>query len=95
MFYCDKCGLCCKMLNLFELPPEFKFLKSYDDGTGKCEFLKNNLCIKYEDRPDICNSKILYEKFYKEKMSKEEYSKLMKNECKKIKKIYKNLENNK
>lgn len=90
MEYCDKCGVCCKLFKLINFSGEFEFLKEYDDGTGKCKYLKNNLCSIYDNRPLFCNSKLLYEEKYKFKMSEQEYYKFLKKECNILKNIYKN-----
>lgn len=88
MQYCDKCGVCCKLFHLLNFTGEFIFLKEYDDGTGKCKYLKDNLCTIYDNRPIYCNSELLYEKIYKFKMNKKEYYKFLKEECTKLKKLY-------
>lgn len=89
MEYCDKCGICCKLFRFIEFSGEFEFLKEYDDGTGKCKYLKDNLCTIYNKRPLLCNSEMLYEQKYKSKISKQEYYNFLKEQCNILKKIYK------
>lgn len=59
--YCSQCGLCCKKLNRLNLPEQYKYL---DNGEGVCKYLKGKLCTIYNHRPDICNSKKMYELLY-------------------------------
>lgn len=90
MDYCDKCGICCKLFKLLHSLEMVEYLREYDDGTGKCKYLKNNLCTIYDKRPLLCNSELLYDKKYKTLMSKEEYYKFLKKQCDILKTIYKN-----
>lgn len=67
-FICRNCGECCKVFRMFpknrkELIKHFEKhfgfkLKSYDNFEiiirGECEHLKNNKCLKYEERPGKC-----------------------------------------
>lgn len=67
-FECDRCGICCKHID--SIPQ----LKEFDSGNGRCiHLLDNNLCSIYADRPDICNVEKMYEKHFKDSISKEEY----------------------
>ena len=77
-FFCDKCGICCKILQHI---PE---LREYDRGDGICKYLENNLCIIYENRPDICNVEKTYRRF-SDQLTKEEYYQLVAKYCKKLK----------
>jgi|Wag4MinimDraft_16_1082657.scaffolds.fasta_scaffold00154_6 hypothetical protein len=76
-FNCDQCGLCCTKLSNNDL------YKELDRGDGTCRFLncETMLCKIYENRPLICNIDLAYEKFFKEKMSLEEYYLLNKKHC--------------
>lgn len=71
-FNCDKCGACCK-----NLPPGIPLNR----GDGVCKYLENNLCTIYETRPDICRVGTLYDRFFKDKMTEEEYIKLTHETC--------------
>lgn len=77
MYKCNKCGKCCKSLNLNKL---------YDNlnrGDGVCIYLdeENNLCKIYKDRPLICNIDKAYNEYFKYIYSKEEYYKINKEVC--------------
>ncbi len=80
MFKCDKCGLCCKKLNLSPL------YRNLDRGDGVCIHLNGNLCRIYETRPLICRVDECYEAFFKEKMSLEEFYRLNEEMCNILKK---------
>lgn len=74
-FHCDKCGLCCRSLAYV---PQ---LAAFDRGDGVCRYLAgNNLCIIYENRPDICNVEKMYS-FFASQMSKEDYYSIMEQSC--------------
>ena len=76
MFECIKCGICCKKINNI---PE---LNKYDDGNGRCIHLSvDNLCSIYSSRPEICNVDVMYEKQYKNIMSREEYDRVNTEGC--------------
>ena len=67
-FVCDKCGLCCRNLQLSCL---------YDDlnrGDGICKHLDlaTNLCRIYTQRPIKCNVNMGY-MLFKDSMTIEEY----------------------
>lgn len=44
MFYCDRCGACCRNLRKSKLYAEL------DRGDGTCRYLAGNLCSIYENR---------------------------------------------
>lgn len=66
-FPCNSCGLCCKNIGHIEE------LKSFDNGDGTCMYLENNMCRIYATRPLICRIDEMYEQFFHEQLSKEEY----------------------
>lgn len=67
-FECDRCGICCQHID--SIPQ----LKEFDSGDGRCiHLLENNLCEIYLDRPDICNVEKMYEKYFKDNISEDEY----------------------
>lgn len=78
-FICDKCGECCKHIDLI---PE---LKKFNNN-GSCRFLDNNLCTIYNIRPSSCNRFLLFEK-YKDFMTEEEFVDAIYYYCKKLKEI--------
>jgi len=62
MFPCSGCGLCCQNIQ------EIKELSKFDLGNGVCKYfdIKNNSCLIYENRPDICRiEKMFNVKYYK------------------------------
>lgn len=69
MFACDCCGLCCKNIRLSTL------YAGLDRGDGICKFFddKKALCTIYENRPIECNVDAMYDKFFSEEMTKEEF----------------------
>lgn len=68
MFRCDRCGICCQHIDLI---PQ---LKEFDSGNGRCiHLLENNLCEIYFERPDICNVEKMYELYFKDSISEDEY----------------------
>lgn len=81
MFNCSMCGECCRHINLI---PE---LTEFDNGSGVCIYLQGNLCSIYENRPDICNVDVMYEKKFKTKYTKEEFYKVNQDACKEIMKL--------
>lgn len=77
---CDKCGACCKNLKNNDLYADL------DRGDGICKYLnENNLCAIYETRPDKCNVDKMYELYFKEAFSKDEYNNVNYKACKKLK----------
>ena len=61
-------------------------MKAFDRGDGVCKYLnENNLCSIYETRPTICNVDELYEKFYRDKISREGWYRLQYEGCRKLK----------
>lgn len=67
MFLCDQCGKCCEKVYTSEM---YRYLA---DDTGRCKYLKDNLCSIYENRPLICRVDEMYESYYKEVMTLEEF----------------------
>ena len=81
MFYCDRCGACCRHL---ELSPLYREL---DRGDGICKYLSGNLCSIYENRPLLCRVDASYDAFFKDVMSRETYSNLNYVSCNELKKL--------
>ncbi|MBR3722497.1 MAG: YkgJ family cysteine cluster protein [Selenomonadaceae bacterium] len=77
MFPCDKCGLCCRLVNHSNLANE----------KGVCKYLdeKSNLCKIYEKRPLFCRVDEYYDKYCKDDMTREAFYALNKNYCQMIK----------
>ena len=79
-FPCDNCVLCCKHIELI------KELEKFDSGNGSCKYLtEDNICSIYDQRPDACDVKKMYESIYKKKINEKEYIELTRGECKQIK----------
>lgn len=78
-FNCTKCGACCRsipdnVLKLFNLPKA---------SSGGCGHLKqDNTCEIYLTRPDVCNTKTMWNKVYHTSLTWEEYCKLSEEICK-------------
>ena len=81
MFFCDKCGLCCKQVGKSHI------YKELDRGDGVCKYFddKSKLCTIYENRPIFCRVDEMYELCFKKNMTKEEYYNLNYKSCSKFK----------
>lgn len=79
MFECDKCGCCCRHLDKSEL------YKELDRGDGICRYLEGNICSIYETRPVLCRVDLSYDLYFKDYMDREEYYRLNRETCKKLK----------
>lgn len=92
-YQCKKCGMCCKRVDLIDV------MKKYDRGDGICVYLnEDNKCKIYKKRPNLCNGKYVYEKFYSH-MTVEEYHKMIAEYCKvirgeEIERLYQNKQGN-
>lgn len=78
LFLCNKCGLCCKRINLIEQ------LVKYDNGQGVCMYLIDNLCSIYEKRPLVCRVSDMYKVFFFKYFSKPEYYRLNMEMCRNL-----------
>ena len=79
MFVCDKCGCCCRHLNLS------KAYASLDRGDGVCRYLTGNLCSIYESRPLLCRMDESYRAIFQFVMSRQDYDRLNAEECQRLK----------
>lgn len=79
MFYCDKCGECCKHLKGISIYADL------DRGDGVCKYLEGNLCSIYDERPMFCRVDECYDLFFKDEYSREEYDLLNSEMCNKLK----------
>ena len=70
MFQCDQCVKCCEKVGSSKL---YGFLA---DSTGKCKFLNDNKCSIYAQRPLICRVDEMYEHYYKDSMTRDEFYEL-------------------
>lgn len=82
MFKCDCCGLCCMNLSNSDLYSDL------DRGDGVCIYfnIDTKLCSIYDHRPTKCNIDKMYELFFKEKISIEEYYQMNYKACDMLKK---------
>ena len=80
-FHCDRCGLCCQRVGFSEV------YKHLDRGDGVCRYYEvvTHRCSIYDIRPVICNVEMFYERFMKQKMSKEDFFALNYTVCLKLK----------
>ena len=74
-FFCSQCGECCK--NIRHIPA----LAGHADKNGCCKYLKNNLCTIYENRPEVCRVDLMYEKYYSNKYTLQEFYTLNESIC--------------
>ena len=83
MFHCDKCGKCCQYIGR---SPIYSFL---DRGDGVCRYYEDNtkLCSIYKNRPVICRVDDMYDLYFKEMMTKEEYYELNYQSCMQLKEL--------
>lgn len=79
MFTCDRCGACCRHLNLNSIYSDL------DRGDGVCRYLIGNLCSIYASRPLKCRVDESYDLYFKDLYSKEEYYEINKLMCIKLK----------
>lgn len=77
-FHCSQCGECCRHINLVPQLAEF------DQGNGVCINLRGNKCAIYENRPEICNVDLMYEKYFASTFSREEFYALNEVACREL-----------
>ena len=76
----DNCGECCRHINLVD------GLKHLQNGDGVCQYLVDNRCSIYEDRPDLCRYEKVYE-MMKDRFTIEEYDKISVQYCEQLQNI--------
>lgn len=96
-FNCTMCGMCCKKIGQAVEASKILVSRGSEDEqiigianfpfkcdeTGKCEMLGDgNICKVYDNRPLICNVEKLYEKYYKNEMSKQNFFDINEQICK-------------
>ena len=69
IFPCNNCGACCKSIRL---SMQTAWL---DRGDGVCRHFDNiqNTCTIYENRPEVCNVRVMYEQHYQSQFSWTEF----------------------
>ena len=81
MFKCDKCGQCCRNLDMSSIYGELH------NGDGICKYLDGNLCGIYSTRPILCRVDESYELYFKNIMARDKYEELNYEVCIMLKKI--------
>ena len=79
-FPCDRCGECCRHIE------RILQLKYFDRGDGVCKYLDGNLCSIYKNRPDICRVDKMYEQYFYNQYTREEFYRLNVLACNALKK---------
>lgn len=76
---CEGCkAYCCRIVG--------RILKELDRGDGICLYLnENNRCEIYDHRPFICNTDRVYEKYFKDKYTKDEWINMNLKSCEELK----------
>lgn len=72
IFPCSQCGECCK--HIAGIPE----LEKYDNGSGMCIHLVNNLCSIYKERPQVCRGNYIYDTYFKGMPVKDFYEEMKK-----------------
>jgi Fe-S-cluster containining protein len=81
-FKCSRCGICCLHVDLM---PGFAHMALTD---GRCRHLTiDNLCAIYEERPDMCRTDFVYEKYFSKTLSTDNYNLLIDELCNQLKTI--------
>lgn len=82
MINCSDCNAnCCRQVG------KFSYMKDYDRGDGTCKYLdQDNRCMIYENRPQVCNTDLLYERYYSRFMTREQYDKANSEACEQLRK---------
>ena len=78
MFPCNRCGQCCRHLHLSTLYARL------DRGDGVCRYLDetSSLCTVYDHRPLLCNVDAMYDLYFSQFMTREEYYEQNRKSCK-------------
>ncbi len=79
-FPCDCCGECCRHIG--NIPQ----LKAYDIGNGVCKYLEGNLCTIYETRPEICRVDTMYDRYFSNFYTREDFYRINTAGCAELKK---------
>ena len=82
MINCSNCNAnCCRQVG------KFAYMRNYDRGDGTCKYLdKDNRCMIYENRPPVCNTDLLYERYYSRFMTREQYDEANAVACEQLRK---------
>ena len=61
--------------------------KNMLNADGSCKYLINNDCSIYENRPEFCNVKVMYEKYYQNDYSLQEFYQLNADVCNQLQEL--------
>jgi hypothetical protein len=77
MFLCSGCGICCQHLD------KNSIYASFHDGNGICRHYDeiSQRCLIYDTRPLLCRIDDIYPVLFADKLSLEEYYRLVKKSC--------------
>lgn len=78
-FNCSRCGECCGHID--KVPQ----LAQFDIGNGTCIHLHDNLCSIYLSRPEVCRVDTMYEKYYSNQYTRDEFYRLNEDACTQLK----------
>ena len=72
---CKNCkAYCCRKIGLLN--------KDLDRGDCVCKYLtKDNKCAIYEDRPELCNTVHIYNKYFRNRYTPEEWNNMNRQAC--------------
>jgi Fe-S-cluster containining protein len=77
VFPCNQCGACCKSIRL---STQTAWL---DRGDGVCRNFNDaeNTCTIYDNRPEICNVHLMYERHYQHQFTWDEFVQVNQKAC--------------
>ena len=83
MFKCERCGSCCRNILLSPI------YSKLDRGDGVCKYYDDRslLCTIYDDRPLECNVDCMYDKYFSNEMTREEYYEMNYAGCKVLREL--------
>lgn len=59
--------------------------KEMDRGDGACKFLTDdNRCSIYDHRPMICNTDMIWNSFFRGRVTREEFDRMNENSCREL-----------
>lgn len=80
---CSNCtALCCRQMG--------KIIPEFDRGDTICKYLDEdtNKCTIYEQRPFICDTVRIYNKYFKDKYTPEEWNEINQRACESLNEQY-------
>lgn len=80
MIDCTGCRACC-----CRHVGKFPFMRDYDRGDGTCKYLSwENRCVIYSCRPTVCNTDLMFERYFSKTMTRAEYDAVNAGECRRL-----------